>query len=93
MMSTILLMIEAVILILPLAIALFYAIRGVRVLRTGLHQQVIPTARTYVTQTETVTRQVSAKLVAPPLRVKSTASGFRAGARALVKGSGRTPTA
>jgi hypothetical protein len=80
----ILLGLEAFIFMLPILIGFYFAVRGLRALRAKLVNEWLPLARTYVTQAEAISRQVSASLVEPPIRLKSAAAGVRAGVRHLV---------
>ena len=76
--AVLLLGLEAFLLMVPLLIALFFAVQGLRTLR-GLLEEQLPVSRAYVKQAQEVTEQVSRVLVAPPIRLRSLIAGIRAG--------------
>jgi hypothetical protein len=89
----VLLALEAFIFLLPMLIITYLSVRGLSALRARLANEWFPLVRTYVTQAETTTKQVSALVVEPPIRVKSTAAGVQAGIRHLVgRGAGPAST-
>lgn len=83
--AAVLLVLETFIFSLPLLIALYLAVRGLRAVRAKLLEY-FPIARGYVTQAEHVTRLASSALVTPPMRIVGTAYGLGAGLRTIVRG-------
>ena len=77
------LMFEAFVVALPILVVLFFALRGMRVLRARL-AVIFPLIRGRTVQVEETTRLVSRALVTPPIRVRSAARGAASGARALI---------
>lgn len=82
-----LLMFEAFVIALPILIGFFFAVRGIRALRAKL-TTVLPLVRQRTVQVEETTRLVSRVLVAPPIRIRSTARGATSGVKVLITKQG-----
>jgi hypothetical protein len=84
--ASILLFLEAFVVLLPILVIFFFSVRGLRALRKKLIKNWLPLGSSYATQAQTTAWRVSNAVAEPLIRLKSTATGVQVGAKRIIEG-------